>query len=145
MSHSLKKWACLSALLGVSALSGYPAQQVKTLNDKDIKVIDYADLRYPGVAITAHVEGVVVVRVTLDKNGNVSEANALSGADILVKSSLENARKWRFEPNPENAAIIIYNFRLRGACHQSGVASQMIFYPPNFAEITACPTPVQWP
>lgn len=145
MGHSLKRWACLSALLGVSTLSSYPAQQVKTLSDKDIKVIDYADFGYPPIAVLARIEGVVVVRLTLDKNGNVSQADALSGADILAKASIENAKKWRFEPNPENAAIIVYNFRLRGSCHQSGVGSQLIFYPPNFAEITACPKPVQWP
>lgn len=121
------------------------AQQTDTINDKDIKVIDYVDFGYPAIGVTAHIEGVVVVRVTLDRNGRVLTADALSGAPILVAASVDNVKHWRFEANSSSTAIIIYNFRLRGSCHEGGLGNQLIFYPPNFMEVTACPTPMHAP
>jgi TonB family protein len=120
------------------------SQKDRTIYDKEISVLDYEDLVFPAIAATAHVEGVVVVRIELDDNGKVLDAEALSGPDLLVHQTVENARKWRFKPNPKHAAIIVYNFRIEGVCHsvrQGSSFSQMIFYPPNFAAITACPTP----
>jgi TonB family protein len=120
------------------------SQQDRTIYDKDISVIDYEDLDFPALALAARVEGIVVVHVKLDDNGKVLDAEALSGPTFLVRQSVENARKWRFKPNSKHAVIIVYNFRIEGACHsirQGGSASRMIFYPPNFAAITVCPTP----
>jgi TonB family protein len=120
------------------------SQQDRTIYDKDISVIDYEDLEFPQLAVTARVEGVVVVRLKLDDDGKVLDAEALSGPSLLIHQSVENARKWRFKPNSKHAVIIVYNFRIEGACHsirQGGSASRMIFYPPNFAAITVCPTP----
>jgi TonB family protein len=145
MRDKFKKWALLTALLAGCTLSCYPAQQIHTIDDKDVKVIQYSDLGYPAIAVLARIEGVVVVRVTLDGNGKVLGADAVSGATTLAASSVANVQKWRFEPNPEKAAVIVYNFRIRGNCHAEGVHSQMVFYPPNFAEITACPGPVNAP
>jgi hypothetical protein len=131
-------------LLGFIAPTRALAQQARAINDRDINVMDYEDLEFPAIAVTAHVEGAVVVRLKLDDQGKVLGAEALSGPSLLTHQSVENAKKWRFRPNSEKAAIIVYNFRIEGACHpvrQGGSASQMIFYPPNFAAITVCPPP----
>jgi hypothetical protein len=117
------------------------AQQSGPVNDKDINVISYEDLDYPAIAVLAHVQGVVVVRLRLDDHGKVLGAEALSAASLLAGPSVDNVRKWRFEPNPEKAEVIVYNFRIEGACHYGGPHSQMIFYPPNLASITACGRP----
>lgn len=145
MRDTLKKSAFLIALLGVGGLTCSPAQHGHALDDNAIKVIDYVDFRYPAIAIMARIEGVVVVQVTLDRNGRVLTADALSGAPVLVTASVDNVKGWRFEANSGNTAIIVYNFRLRGSCHEGGLSNQLIFYPPNFMEITACPTPMHAP
>jgi len=139
--NHLKKCLLLAGLLGLVALSCAVAQEISPVNDKDINVLDYKDLEYPAIAVTSHTEGVVVIRVTLDHNGRVSDAVVISGASLLTPQSLENAKNWRFQPNHENAAVIVYDFRIRGACHAGSVGSQMVFYPPNHAQITACPQP----
>ncbi len=136
----------ISFLIGLVLASTFGravAQQETTINDKDISVSDYEDLNYPNIAVISHIQGVVVVRVKLDDHGRVLDAVALSGASLLTGPSVENAKKWRFEPNSKKGAVIVYNFRIEGACHYHRPSSLMIFYPPNFVEITACPSPPQ--
>ena len=88
------------------------------MNDEDLKVVHFEDLRYPPLGRLERIQGVVVVRVKLDEKGNVVEPEAISGAKLLIPESLANAKKWSFQPNSEKAAVIVYNFRLTsGYCH----------------------------
>jgi TonB family protein len=114
-----------------------------TVDDKDINVVDFEDLRYPSVAQSINNQGVVVVRATLDDQGKITNAVAISGAALLIHACLENVRKWRFEPNSEKSVVIVYDFRIKGACHPDSVSSQLVFYPPNFVSITGCTRTVQ--
>ena len=100
--------------------------------------MDFKELRYPSLGTA---QGVVVVRVKLDNQGKVVNAEALSGAPLLVQPSVVNAKTWRFKPNSQKAAIVVYNFRVKGVCFSANWSSQMILYPPNFAVITACSHP----
>lgn len=127
------------------ALSCAMAVQAGTIDNKDIHVVDYEDMYFPALAFMARIQGVVVVQVKLDNQGKVTDSEALSGPAFLTQGSAENARKWKFEPNSEKAAIIVYSFRIEGDCHPAsngGFTSQMIFFPPNFAKITACASPI---
>ncbi len=126
------------AALFLTGFLGHAVAQDGTIADKNIKVVSFEDLSYPAVAGSANIQGVVVVRVKLDDRGEVLDAVAMSGSPILVHASVENAKKWRFEPNSQKAVIIVYNFRIEGTCHPGGWSSQMILRPPNFAQVTAC-------
>ena len=55
---------------------------------------------YSPIARAAHVSGEVVVRVTMDANGRVTRAEALSGPDVLRPTSLDNIRRWTFAAPP---------------------------------------------
>jgi TonB family protein len=124
------------SLLWMGTWRSLQAQQNDTVKDKDIRVVDFVDLEYPPLARTAHLQGVVVVRATLDDHGKVVDAVAISGQDVLIPACLANVKRWRFRPNTENAAVIVYNFRMIEGSSKSG-ASQFIFQGPNFATITA--------
>jgi len=126
----------VGSLLAIPA--GVTAQQESPINDTDIKVTGYEELTYPTLGVMGNMQGIVVVRVKLDDEGKVVDAVALSGWLILRNASIENAKKWRFEPNAQKAAIIVYNFRIEGICFNDKYSSHMIFYPPNFASITDC-------
>lgn len=142
MKMTAAKISFLIGFLMLAALSRTPGQQVGgTIDDKGINVADFEDLTYPAIAVIAHVQGVVVVRVRLSDQGKVLDAVALSGAQLLTGPAIDNAKKWRFEPNSQKAAVIVYNFRIEGICHDGAAASHMIFYPPNFATITDCARP----
>lgn len=136
---------CLVALIGFTHCS-FAQQPSKLIEDKDVRVLHYEDLPYPVFAQMNHTQGVVVLKLSLDENGKVVDATALSGAPILIQATIRNAEQWRFSPNSENAAIIVYNFRIGGTgCQRHSPYSQMTFEPPNFVTITNCKAPVWLP
>ncbi len=127
----------LGSLMTVLMASGASAQS-EPVNDADIKVVHYESLRYPHLAWQTRSEGLVVIRAKLDKEGNVVDAAAISGNPILIPDSLENIRKWRFQPNKQGAVVLIYNFRvLLADCAETNQQFFTLQYP-NFVTVSAC-------
>ncbi len=56
---------------------------------------------YPPLAQEEHVQGSVVLRARIDKDGNVQDVQVLSGPAILTGAALEAVRQWRFKPHFE--------------------------------------------
>ena len=137
-----------SLSLALCSLIAFPlnfveAQQNSTVNDKDMTVVDFEDIGYPPLARQTLTQGVVVVRVGLDKDGKVTDALALSGSEFLTSASVANAKKFRFQPNPQRAAIIVYNFRMpRAACGSKKILSFSTLQAPNFVTIIGCEVPL---
>lgn len=137
-------WTRLFLVLALAnPISIVQAQSNGTIPDNDIKVVSFENMRYPAIARTANVKGVVVVRVTFDREGKVTDARALSGAPLLVLVTVQNAKQWRFQPNAQNAAILVYDFQIIGLCAHEQDSSQLILQPPNLVLITACSFTVQ--
>lgn len=76
---------------------------------------------YPGGALLAQVTGKVEVQLLVDKNGQVTNARAMSGNPLLAQAAETAARKVRFSPKrlPADAALVFglitYDFRLPAA------------------------------
>jgi TonB family protein len=74
-----------------------PQQQMPltggVLNDR---AIEMPAPKYPESAKQAHIRGVVKVEITIDGEGNVVEAQAVSGPKELRESAVEAAKKARF-------------------------------------------------
>jgi protein TonB len=56
------------------------------------------DPDYPRIAMTAKVEGVVVIDAVIDPQGNVIQAHAISGPGLLIPAALQAVLKWKYEP-----------------------------------------------
>lgn len=80
------------------------------------KAISLPAPEYPAVAKQARVTGAVTVRVTVDENGSVIAAQAVSGHPLLQASAVQAARQARFSPTllmgepVKIVGVIIYNF-----------------------------------
>jgi hypothetical protein len=134
---SILRRVSFSALLLLTFGAGTQSQD-ETISNSDINVTAFEELQYPHIAATGHVQGIVVVRISLDGAGKVVAARALSGPKLLLRETVDNAKQWTFEPNPQKTEIIVYHYRIEGACQTNYEPSQFIFYPPNFATITTC-------
>jgi TonB family protein len=83
------------------------------LNDKAISLPKPA---YPPTARAAKASGTVVVQVTVDENGNVIEAHAVSGHPLLQAACVAAARGAKFSPAKLSgqpvkvSGVINYNF-----------------------------------
>ena len=113
---------------------GFVQAQSSPVTDEEIKPIYFEPMNYPLVARIKHIQGVVVLLAKLDRTGNVTATEAVSGAEALIQDCLTNAKKWRFQPNPHGNVVIIYEFRIEGLCH-APCLSQFSFKPPNEATI----------
>jgi periplasmic protein TonB len=80
------------------------------------KAISLPKPAYPAIARTAHASGTVVVQVTIDENGNVISAHAVSGHPLLTAVAVAAARGARFSPTKLSGqpvkvtGVITYNF-----------------------------------
>lgn len=85
----------------------------KILNGQAINLVKPL---YPVPAKMVHAAGAVNVQVTIDENGNVTSANALSGHPLLRQVSEQAARNSKFNPTFLNyqkvkvTGVIVYNF-----------------------------------
>jgi TonB family protein len=68
---------------------------------------------YPPEAKKAGIEGIVILRATIEKDGTVSKLEVRSGKPMLAKAALEAVQKWRYAPM-EKAVItdVTINFTL---------------------------------
>ncbi len=55
---------------------------------------------YPELARRMHVGGKVVLLVSVDANGNVSNTKVESGHALLAPAAEDAVRRWRFAPAP---------------------------------------------
>ena len=71
---------------------------------------------YPAAAKAAGAEGVVVIQVTVDEQGNVIEARAISGPRMLQEVSVNAALQAKFSPTllqgepVKVTGVLVYNF-----------------------------------
>ena len=71
---------------------------------------------YPPIAKAAHASGIVNVQVTIDENGNVISASAVSGHPLLQPSAVAAARQAKFSQTKLSGqpvkvtGVIVYNF-----------------------------------
>ena len=54
---------------------------------------------YPVIAKEAGITGDVVIKTSLDKNGNVSHMEIVSGPTMLRQPALEALRRWKYKPS----------------------------------------------
>ncbi|MGH9929747.1 MAG: TonB family protein, partial [Pyrinomonadaceae bacterium] len=70
----------------------------------------------PAEARAAGAEGVVVIQVTIDEQGNVTEARAISGPRMLQEVSVKAALQAKFLPTllqgepVKVTGVLVYNF-----------------------------------
>jgi protein TonB len=73
---------------------------------------------YPELVRRIHLQGDVAVEVIISPEGRVESARAVSGHPMLVATSLEAARNWRFQPTLLNGVpvrvtgVIVFVFKL---------------------------------
>jgi TonB family protein len=53
---------------------------------------------YPPLARQTHVQGTVVLRAIIARDGSVKELQYVSGHPLLIDSAMDAVRKWRYQP-----------------------------------------------
>ena len=62
---------------------------------------------YPELARRMHVSGTVVVHLTIQPDGSVSDAKVESGHALLGPAAQEAVKRWKFEPGSETTDLTV--------------------------------------
>jgi TonB family protein len=54
--------------------------------------------KYPPMARIAHIQGDVVLRVTISAKGDVEDLNVVSGHPLLIQAAIDGVRQWKYTP-----------------------------------------------
>jgi TonB family protein len=83
---------------------------------------------YPREAKDSCASGKVEIEVLINENGDVLEAEAVSGDELLRAAAVEAVKKAKFSPTPEIAVktkgIVVYNFFPEKKCLDAGVVNK---------------------
>ena len=53
---------------------------------------------YPGVAISANIEGTVILEAIVDQEGRVETVKVLRSANVLDRAAIDAVKQWRYSP-----------------------------------------------
>lgn len=62
---------------------------------------------YPELARRMHVSGTVVMHLTIQPDGSVSDAKVESGHALLATAAQQAVRQWKFEPGPDTSDVTV--------------------------------------
>ena len=84
--------------------------------DGAVKPVHKVDAIYPEEAKRKGVQGEVVVEITIDENGTVTDAHMKSGPELLRQAAVDAVKQFRFANSLESKvmATITFNFVLGG-------------------------------
>jgi protein TonB len=74
---------------------------------------------YPPYAVSANIEGVVILEATVDREGRIEELRVLRSHPVLEKAAMEAVRQWRYSPvllngKPERFILtVVVTFKLQ--------------------------------
>ena len=54
--------------------------------------------RYPPIAVSAHIEGTVVLTATIGKSGTIENLHVAGGPAMLQQAALDAVQNWRYRP-----------------------------------------------
>jgi protein TonB len=67
-------------------------------NIKPPERLKYVPPEYPPIAVSARVQGVVIVEATIGTDGRVTAAKVLRSIPLLDQAALDAVRQWEFTP-----------------------------------------------
>jgi protein TonB len=62
------------------------------------RLIHRVDPEYPPIAVSAMIEGMVILEATVDSNGAVSDTRVLRSHGVLDQAAVDAVQQWRYEP-----------------------------------------------
>jgi TonB family protein len=101
-----------SVVLVPSFLEGQQAKQLPA-SEVEQHIVKRVTPNYPQMASLAHIQGKVVIDVTIGPDGNVAQLHAVSGHPMLVQAALEAVRWWKYRPFEDKGAPVAVQSQVR--------------------------------
>ncbi len=87
-----------NAAAGVPAQVPFPTRIRVSQGVEHGLLVSKVQPQYPSDAKEQHIQGEVLLSVTIDKEGNVANIQVVSGPESLVPASIEAVKQWKYRP-----------------------------------------------
>jgi TonB family protein len=115
-------------LMLAAASTAQPANGVKKRGIVNGRAISLPKPEYPPEARDFCAGGKVEIEVSISEKGDVTQARAISGDELLREASVAAVKKAKFAPTPETPVktegIVVYNFASPFKCIVTGVVNK---------------------
>ena len=102
--NSLRIWTAALVLVGTSI--GATRSQAQ----EGRKVLSQAQPDYPELAKRLRLQGKVKVQVIIGTDGIIKNTKIVGGNPVLVESTLEALKKWKYAPGSETTTTLEFDF-----------------------------------
>jgi len=75
-----------------------PARQFRQSVIMEGNLIHRVQPEYPFIAKQIHLQGTVVLKAVISREGVIEQASVITGSDLLARSALKAVRQWRYRP-----------------------------------------------
>lgn len=97
MKRNFITLCCLACTLAsVPSVGQQPAEIAKANADEHL--VKRIDPEYPPLARAARLQGKVLLKATISKDGDVTAVTVVSGHPMLIPSAVEAIKKWQYKP-----------------------------------------------
>ena len=83
-----------------------------SLSSDAVRVLHQVNPQYPPLAMAAHLQGQVVVRMVINAQGVPIQAEAVSGPEVFKGPAMRAAQQWRFQPATQGGQAVPATFLL---------------------------------
>jgi len=97
IAHELPVITLLFALL-ISARASDDSLPKVSPEEAAKHLLSWAKPKYPPLAQSMHLQGIVEVEITITESGTVASPKAISGSPILMVAALDSIMAWRYTP-----------------------------------------------
>jgi protein TonB len=80
------------------ALPPTPTRQTRVSRMMEGNLIQRVQPLYPPLAKQAHIQGRVILRAVISRNGMIENLQVLSGHPMLVQAAIDAVKQWRYRP-----------------------------------------------
>ncbi len=96
----------------ITACSG-PGRAPVSSPSSELEFVSWGDLpRYPAIARSARLTGVVVLELSVDASGVVVESRPLTELPLLTEAAVAHSKTWKARAGARRRGIVVYEFAL---------------------------------
>jgi TonB family protein len=96
-----------SGLANPPPASGEQAQAHVPAETMEKLLVHRVDPEYPAAARPGRLQGIIVLDVTVGRDGSVVQARPLNGPEVLATAAVEALRWWKFQPYRVNGEAVV--------------------------------------
>jgi TonB family protein len=120
LTSSLAAFAAVLTLTAWLGVRSFPLQAAPQENDSSnitvhsgpLPLLHRAAVQYPKNALAKHIEGMVVLELTLSETGTVTDARVLSGPEELRGAALQSVLEWHYASDGQPKTQASIDFKL---------------------------------